>query len=214
MTRGTIVWTKIDEAPALATYSFLPIVQAFTKTAGVHVETADISLAGRILAQFPERLGPEQQVPDPVLREGNSDRRAPVSVKNFAKKHPHRLGEWTPANHARVVSMSDGDFYGNEKSVVVSRGDTLRIELVNSAGTTVLKDAVPVLDGEIVSTTFMSAAALKAFYAAQIAKAKDDGLLLSLHLKATMMKVSDPVMFGYAVQTFYSDVFDLSLIHI
>ena len=279
MTRGTIVWTKIDEAPALATYSFLPIVQAFTKTAGVHVETADISLAGRILAQFPERLGPEQQVPDdlatlgqltqdptaniiklpnvsasvpqlkaaiaelqgkgyaipdfpenpathedkdvaaryakvlgsavnPVLREGNSDRRAPVSVKNFAKKHPHRLGEWTPANHARVVSMSDGDFYGNEKSVVVSRGDTLRIELVNSAGTTVLKDAVPVLDGEIVSTTFMSAAALKAFYAAQIAKAKDDGLLLSLHLKATMMKVSDPVMFGYAVQTFYSDVFD------
>ncbi len=278
MTSGKIVWTKIDEAPALATYSFLPIVQAFTKTAGVDVETSDISLAGRILAQFPERLAPEQQVPDnlaglgaltqdptaniiklpnisasvpqlkaaikelqekgydvpdypesatseadknvaaryakvlgsavnPVLREGNSDRRAPASVKNFAKKHPHRLGEWTPANHSRVVSMSDGDFYGNEKSVVVSKGDTLRIELVNSSGTTVLKDGVTVLDGEIVSTTFMSAAALKAFYAAQIAKAKDDNLLLSLHLKATMMKVSDPVMFGYAVQTFFSDVF-------
>ena len=279
MTSGKIVWTKTDEAPALATYSFLPIVQAFTKTAGVDVETSDISLAGRILAQFPERLSPEQQVPDnlaelgqltqnptaniiklpnisasvpqlkaaikelqdkgypipdfpenpgsdeekdvaarcakvlgsavnPVLREGNSDRRAPVSVKNFARKHPHRLGEWTPANHARVVSMSDGDFYGNEKSVVVSQGDTLRIEFSNSFGTKVLKDALTVLDGEIVSTTFMSAAALKAFYAAQIEKAKNDNLLLSLHLKATMMKVSDPVMFGYAVETFFSDVFD------
>ncbi len=279
MTVSKIVWTKIDEAPALATYSFLPIVQAFTKTAGVDVETSDISLAGRILAQFPERLSSEQQVPDnlaalgaltqdptaniiklpnisasvpqlkaaikelqgkgydlpdfpespsseeekdvaaryakvlgsavnPVLREGNSDRRAPLSVKNFAKKHPHSLGAWTPDNKARVASMTDGDFYGNEKSVVVSQADTLRIELVDGSGTTTLKDGLKVLDGEIVSTTFMSAAALKAFYARQIEAAKAEGLLLSLHLKATMMKVSDPVMFGYAVQTFFADVFD------
>ena len=278
MTSGKIVWTKTDEAPALATYSFLPIVQAFTKTAGANVETSDISLAGRILAQFPDRLSDEQKVPDnlanlgaltqdptaniiklpnisasmpqlkaaikelqdkgygipdfpenpataeekdvaaryakvlgsavnPVLREGNSDRRAPASVKNFAKKHPHRLGAWSPDNTARVASMTGGDFYGNEKSVVVSKGDTLRIEFVNSAGTTVLKDGVAVLDGEIVSTTFMSAAALKAFYAAQIEAAKAEGLLLSLHLKATMMKVSDPVMFGYGVQAFFADVF-------
>ena len=279
MTNSQIVWTKIDEAPALATYSFLPIVQAFTAAAGVQVVTSDISLAGRILAQFPDRLDQSQQAPDnlaqlgaftqdptaniiklpnisasvpqlkaaiaelqekgysipdypeapsseqekdiqaryakvlgsavnPVLREGNSDRRAPVSVKNFAKKNPHKLGAWATDNRARVASMSAGDFYGNEKSVVVPAADTLRIELVTSDGTTVLKDDVAVLDGEIVSTTFMSASALKAFYAEQIEAAKAEGLLLSLHLKATMMKVSDPVMFGYGVEAFFADVFE------
>ena len=278
MTSSQIVWTKIDEAPALATYSFLPIVQAFTAAAGVQVVTSDISLAGRILAQFPDRLDEGQRVPDnlaelgaftqdptaniiklpnisasvpqlkaavaelqgkgyaipdypdspgtdeekdvharyakvlgsavnPVLREGNSDRRAPASVKNFAKKHPHTLGEWTPDNKARVASMSGGDFYGNEKSVVMDADDTLTITLESNGATTVLKDDVAVLAGEIVDGTFLSAAALKAFYAETMDKAKTDGLLLSLHLKATMMKVSDPVMFGYAVETFYSDVF-------
>ena len=274
-----IVWTQIDEAPALATYSFLPIVQAFTRGTGVDVVTSDISLSGRILSAFPERLAPEQQVPDnlaalgaltlrpeaniiklpnisasvpqlkaaikelqdkgyavpdypeapatdeekavhaayakvlgsavnPVLREGNSDRRAPLSVKNFAKKHPHRLGAWDPATKARVETMTAGDFYGNEQSVVVDGGGDLRIEHVGADGSvTVLKDKVSTLPGEIVDGTFMSVAALRDFYAAQIEAAKADGLLLSLHLKATMMKVSDPVMFGHAVSVFYADVF-------
>ena len=274
-----IVWTQIDEAPALATYSFLPIVQAFTRGTGVDVVTSDISLSGRILSAFPERLAPEQQVPDnlaalgaltlrpeaniiklpnisasvpqlkaaikelqdkgyavpdypeapatdeekavhaayakvlgsavnPVLREGNSDRRAPLSVKNFAKKHPHRLGAWDPATKARVETMTAGDFYGNEQSVVVDGGGDLRIEHVGADGSvTVLKDKVSTLPGEIVDGTFMSVAALRDFYAAQIDAAKADGLLLSLHLKATMMKVSDPVMFGHAVSVFYADVF-------
>jgi len=274
-----IVWTQIDEAPALATYSFLPIVQAFTRGTGVDVVTSDISLSGRILSTFPDRLTPEQQVPDnlaalgaltlrpeaniiklpnisasvpqlkaaikelqdkgyavpdypeapatdeekavhaayakvlgsavnPVLREGNSDRRAPLSVKNFAKKHPHRLGAWDPATKARVETMTSGDFYGNEQSVVLANGGDLRIEHVAADGTvTVLKDAVATLPGEIVDGTFMSVAALRDFYAAQIDAAKADGLLLSVHLKATMMKVSDPVMFGHAVSVFYADVF-------
>ena len=274
-----IVWTQIDEAPALATYSFLPIVQAFTRGTGVDVVTSDISLSGRILSTFPERLTPEQQVPDnlaalgatlpapeaniielpnisasvpqlkaaikelqdkgyavpdypeapatdeekavhaayakvlgsavnPVLREGNSDRRAPLSVKNFAKKHPHRLGAWDPATKARVETMTSGDFYGNEQSVVLADGGDLRIEHVAADGTvTVLKDPVSTLPGEIVDGTFMSVAALRDFYAAQIEAAKADGLLLSVHLKATMMKVSDPVMFGHAVSVFYADVF-------
>ena len=274
-----IVWTQIDEAPALATYSFLPIVQAFTRGTGVDVVTSDISLSGRILSTFPDRLTPEQQVPDnlaalgaltlrpeaniiklpnisasvpqlkaaikelqdkgyavpdypeapatdeekavhaayakvlgsavnPVLREGNSDRRAPLSVKNFAKKHPHRLGAWDPATKARVETMTSGDFYGNEQSVVLADGGDLRIEHVAADGTvTVLKDAVATLPGEIVDGTFMSVAALRDFYAAQIDAAKADGLLLSVHLKATMMKVSDPVMFGHAVSVFYADVF-------
>jgi isocitrate dehydrogenase len=274
-----IVWTQIDEAPALATYSFLPIVQAFTRGTGVDVVTSDISLSGRILSTFPDRLTPEQQVPDnlaalgaltlrpeaniiklpnisasvpqlkaaikelqdkgyavpdypeapatdeekavhaayakvlgsavnPVLREGNSDRRAPLSVKNFAKKHPHRLGAWDPATKARVETMTSGDFYGNEQSVVLADGGDLRIEHVAADGAvTVLKDAVATLPGEIVDGTFMSVAALRDFYAAQIDAAKADGLLLSVHLKATMMKVSDPVMFGHAVSVFYADVF-------
>lgn len=277
---STIVWTKIDEAPALATYSLLPIVQAFTKGTGVDVTTSDISLAGRILAAFPERLRDDQRIGDnlaalgaltltpeaniiklpnisasvpqlkaaiaelqsqgfdvpdypetpetdaekataaayskvlgsavnPVLREGNSDRRAPLSVKNFAKKNPHRLGAWDPATKARVETMTEGDFYGNEQSVVMPDGGDLRIEHVADDGAvTVLAASVPTLPGEIVDGTFMSVAKLREFYAAQIEAAKADDLLLSLHLKATMMKVSDPVMFGHAVSVFYADVLD------
>ena len=277
---STIVWTKIDEAPALATYSFLPIVQAFTKGTGVEVVTSDISLAGRILAAFPERLREDQRIADnlaalgaltltpeaniiklpnisasvpqlkaaiaelqsqgfdvpdypeapatdeekataaayskvlgsavnPVLREGNSDRRAPLSVKHFAKKHPHRLGAWDPATKARVATMTEGDFYGNEQSVVMPDGGDLRIEHVGADGAvTVLAAKVPTLPGEIVDGTFMSVAKLRDFYAAQIEAAKADGLLLSLHLKATMMKVSDPVMFGYGVSVFYAPVLE------
>ncbi|QBF45270.1 NADP-dependent isocitrate dehydrogenase [Janibacter limosus] len=275
-----IIWTKIDEAPALATYSLLPIVQAFTSGTGVELETSDISLAGRILAQFPDRLTDEQRVPDnlaalgelagtpeaniiklpnvsasvpqlktaiaelqgqgydlpdypdspstdedkqvaaayanvlgsavnPVLREGNSDRRAPLAVKNFTKKHPHRLGPWTADNTARVASMTEGDFYGNEKSVVVPADDTLTITLAAADGTeVVLKDSVPVTKGEIVDATFMSAKALRAFYAEQIEAARAEGLLLSLHLKATMMKVSDPILFGHGVAAWLGDLVD------
>ncbi|CAM3964247.1 NADP-dependent isocitrate dehydrogenase [Janibacter anophelis] len=274
-----IIWTKIDEAPALATYSLLPIVQAFTSGTGVELETSDISLAGRILAQFPDRLTDEQRVADnlaglgdlaktpeaniiklpnisasvpqlkaaiaelqgqgydlpnypdspatdeeqqvaaayanvlgsavnPVLREGNSDRRAPLAVKNFTKKHPHRLGPWTADNKARVASMSGGDFYGNEKSVVAPADDTLKITLTSEGTETVLKDSVPVTKGEIVDATFMSAAALRAFYAEQIEAAREDGLLLSLHLKATMMKVSDPILFGHGVAAWLGDLVD------
>ena len=275
-----IVWTKIDEAPALATYSLLPIVQGFTSGSGVELETSDISLAGRILAQFPDRLTDEQRVPDnlaglgqlattpeaniiklpnisasvpqlkaaiaelqgqgydlpdypdnpgtdeeqqvaaayanvlgsavnPVLREGNSDRRAPLAVKNFTKKHPHKLGPWTADNKARVASMSEGDFYGNEKSIVSPTDDTLKITLTAQDGTeTVLKDSVPVTKGEIVDATFMSAKALRAFYDAQIEAARAEGLLLSLHLKATMMKVSDPILFGHGVAAWLGDLVD------
>ncbi len=278
MTEQKIVWTTIDEAPALATYSLLPIVKAFTGAAGVEVETSDISLAGRILAQFPERLTAEQRVDDnlaklgelattpeaniiklpnisasvpqlkaaiaelkgqgydlpdfpeepetdeqkeiaaryakvlgsavnPVLREGNSDRRAPASVKNFAKKHPHRLGAWSPENKARVASMSAGDFYGNEKSVVVDADGTLTIELDKGDGEVVTLGSAKVTAGEVVDGTYLSAAALRDFYAAQIEAAKAEDLLLSLHLKATMMKVSDPVLFGHAVEVYFADVF-------
>lgn len=279
MSTSKIVWTQIDEAPALASYSLLPIVQAFTRDTGVEVETSDISLSGRILAQFPERLQEDQRVEDnlarlgeltqdpsaniiklpnisasvpqlkaairelqgqcydipdypsdpstdeeretqsryatvlgsavnPVLREGNSDRRAPQSVKNFAKKHPHRLGPWTAENRARVVSMSEGDFYGHEQSVVMTADDTLTITLMTPQGDTVLKDGVSVLEGEIVDGTFMSVSALRAFYAEQIEAAKSEDLLLSLHLKATMMKVSDPVLFGHAVSVWLGEVMD------
>ena len=278
MSNPTIIWTTIDEAPALATHSLLPIVSAFTKTAGVDVQTRDISLAGRILAQFPDRLADDQRIEDnlsalgeltqdpsaniiklpnisasvpqlkaaiaelrsqgydlpdypeepttdeeretqaryakvlgsavnPVLREGNSDRRAPLSVKNFARKNPHRLGAWNADIKARVADMSGDDFYGNEVSRVMDADDELRIELVTEGGTTVLKDSVPVLAGEIVDGTFLSASALRDFYAAQIDAAKAEGLLLSLHLKATMMKVSDPILFGHAVTVFFEDVF-------
>ncbi len=279
MSAQQIIWTTIDEAPALATYSLLPIVQAFTRAAQVTVETADISLAGRIIAQFPERMRPGQEVADhltrlgelakrpeaviiklpnisasvpqlkaaiaelqakgydlpdypespatdaerevaaryakvlgsavnPVLREGNSDRRAPASVKAYARTHPHRLGAWTPDNKARVASMSEGDFYGNEQSVVVDADGEVTIEHEAADGTVTRLGAATVTAGEIVDGTFMSARALQRFYADQIAAAAAEGLLLSLHLKATMMKVSDPVLFGHAVRVYYADVFD------
>ena len=279
MTTQKIIWTEIDEAPALATYSLLPIIQAFTKGTGVEVETSDISLAGRILANFPDQLTearkiqdnlgalgalaltPEAniiklpnisasipqliaaikelqsqgfQVPDypeqpkdeaekaiqaryakclgsavnPVLREGNSDRRAPLSVKNFAKQHPHKMGAWTPESKSRVAHMTQGDFYGTETSTTVDKATDVRIEFVGADGAVkVLKAKTALSDGEIIDSSVMSAKALRAFYAEQIEVAKSEGLLLSLHLKATMMKISDPVMFGHAVSVFYKDVF-------
>src|SRR5512137_204562 len=275
-----IIWSKIDEAPALATYSLLPIVQAFTKGTGVEVETRDISVAGRILANFPDRLKPEQKVPDylaqlgdlaktpdanivklpnvsasvpqlkeaiaelrahgydvpeypenpkddaeraiqaryakclgsavnPVLREGNSDRRSPPAVKNFSKKHPHKLGAWKPDSKAHVAHMTEGDFYGNENALTIQKPTDYRIEYVDPSGkATVLKKKASLLAGEIIDTTRMSVKALRKFYADQIEDAKANGVLLSLHLKATMMKVSDPVMFGHAVTVFYRDVFE------
>jgi len=280
MPNHKIVWTEIDEAPALATYSLLPIVQAFTKGTGITVETSNISLAGRIIANFPENLTPEQRMPDnlaklgeltlnpeaniiklpnisasvpqlkeairelqfqgykvpnypenpqtpaekevkeryakvlgsavnPVLREGNSDRRAPLSVKNFAKKHPHKLAPWTKDCKAHVSHMTGGDFFGNEKSVCVEKDGELKIELIdNAAKSHVLKSGVKAKAGEIVDATFMSAKALRKFYADKMDEAKKEGLLLSVHLKATMMKVSDPVLFGHAVSVFFKDVFE------
>jgi isocitrate dehydrogenase len=280
MTTKTIIWTEIDEAPALATYSLLPIVQAFTKGTGVAVETRDISLAGRIIANFPEVLTEAQRIPDflaqlgelsltpeaniiklpnisasvpqlveaieelqsqgyklpnypeepknaaekeiqeryakvlgsavnPVLREGNSDRRAPLSVKNFSKKNPHKLGAYAPDSKSHVAHMTSGDFYANEKSVTMDNGGEFKIEFTGKDGkTSVLKDKLKAEKGEIISSSFMNKNALRAFYAEQIEDAKNKGLLLSLHLKATMMKVSDPIMFGHAVSVFYKDVFE------
>jgi isocitrate dehydrogenase len=276
----TIIWTQIDEAPALATYSLLPVIRAFTKGTGVAVETRDISLAGRILANFPERLKPEQKVEDnlarlgelaltpeaniiklpnisasipqliaaikelrsqgfdvpeypeqpkddaekaiqaryakvlgsavnPVLREGNSDRRAPLSVKSYAKKHPHKMGAWSPDSKTRIAHMNAGDFYGTERSVTVPKATSVRVELVGADGSVkVLKDKLALLDGEVLDSAVMNVASLRRFYAEQIDVAQKEGLLLSLHLKATMMKVSDPVMFGHAVSVFYKDVFE------
>lgn len=279
MQTSKIFWTEIDEAPALATYSLLPIVQAFTKGTGVEVETRDISLAGRIIANFADCMTDAQKIPDclaqlgeltllpeaniiklpnvsasvpqlkeaikelqgkgfklpdypeqpqsdaekeiqgryakvlgsavnPVLREGNSDRRAPLSVKNFARKNPHKLGAWAADSKAHVAHMTSGDFFGNEKSLVLENGGEFRIEFIGADGSAkVLKDKLKALKGEIIDGTFMSKNALCQFYADQIDDAKQTGLLLSLHLKATMMKVSDPVMFGYAVSVYYKDVF-------
>jgi isocitrate dehydrogenase len=274
-----IIYTHTDEAPLLATYSFLPIVSAYAGVAGVDVETRDISLAGRIIASFPEVLEPEQRMDDalaelgelatqpeaniiklpnisaslpqlkaaikelqdkgyalpdypdspktpeeqdararydrvkgsavnPVLREGNSDRRAPASVKNYAKAHPHRMGAWSPDSRTNVATMGVDDFRTNEKSVVLQQDDTLRIEHVDDEGTvTVLKESVPVLAGEVVDATFMSAAKLREFLAAQVKRADEEDVLFSVHLKATMMKVSDPIIFGHVVQVFFADVF-------
>jgi len=275
----TIIYTFTDEAPALATRSLLPVINAFSKVAGVGVELRDISLAGRVLASFPEALTPEQRVSDdlaelgelvkrpeanviklpnvsasipqlkatieelrakgfmvpeypdepqtdderdvktrydkikgsavnPVLREGNSDRRAPLSVKNYAKKNPHKMGAWASDSKTHVATMGHDDFFSNEQSVVLPADDVLRVELAGKDGSTVvLKEAIPVLAGEIVDGTFMSAKALDAFLAEQMADAKAKGVLFSLHLKATMMKVSDPILFGHAVKTYFSDVF-------
>jgi len=281
MSTHKIIWTEIDEAPALATYSLLPIIQKFTKGTGVEVETRDISLAGRIIANFPEYLTESQRIPDfltqlgeltqkveaniiklpnisasvpqlkeaikelqsqgyklpdypeepkdaaekeiqeryakclgsavnPVLREGNSDRRAPLAVKEYARKNPKTvpLSPWEPGSSAHVAHLTGGDFYGNEKSVVMDNGGDFKIELVAGGKTTVLKDKLTASKGEILSGTFMSAKALRKFYADQIEDAKKSGILLSLHLKATMMKVSDPIMFGHAVTVFFKDVFD------
>ncbi len=290
--KPTIIYTKTDEAPALATYSLLPIIQAFTKHSGIAVETRDISLAGRILAHFPEVLTPEQRVPDaltelgaltlkpeaniiklpnisasvpqlieaiaelqakgcklpnfpadpktdaekdararydkikgsavnPVLREGNSDRRAPKAVKDYARKHPHSMGAWSPDSKTSVGTMGKDDFFTNEKSLTVTAPTTVRIEFVpapapagaapeavaKAAKTVVLKEKTPLKAGEILDATFMNRKALGAFFAQQIAKAKKDGVLFSLHLKATMMKVSDPIMFGLAVRVFFKDLF-------
>jgi isocitrate dehydrogenase len=279
MSKATIIYTLTDEAPALATYSLLPIVQAYAGAAGVNVETRDISLAGRILANFPENLTTDQvisddlaelgklaqtpdaniiklpnisasipqlaaaikelqqqgyKVPDypedprseadkavkakyakvlgsavnPVLREGNSDRRVAASVKQYAKKHPHSMGKWSKDSKTHVASMSGGDFYSSEQSVVVAKAGKLKLEFTNNRGEkTVLKEAVNVKDGETIAGSSMNRRALRDFYAKQIADAKAKGLLLSLHLKATMMKVSDPIMFGHAVEVFYEDVF-------
>jgi isocitrate dehydrogenase len=276
----TILWTQIDEAPALATWSLLPIVQAFTAGTGIQVETRDISLAGRILASFPEGLTEAQRIPDhltalgelaqtpeaniiklpnvsasvpqlqtairelqshgyrvpdypdnpkteaekatharyakvlgsavnPVLREGNSDRRAPLSVKAYSKKHPHKLGAWTKDNRAHVAHMTGGDFYGTETSVCVPAATKVRFEHVDASGAvTVLKKGMGVTAGEILDSATMNVKALRRFYDEQIADARTSGLLLSLHLKATMMKVSDPVMFGHAVVAFFRPVFE------
>ncbi len=288
----TIIYTKTDEAPALATYSFLPIIQAFTKHSGIAVETRDISLAGRIIAHFPEALTPAQRIADdlaelgaltlkpeaniiklpnisasvpqlieaitelqgkgynlpnypadpktdtekeararydkikgsavnPVLREGNSDRRAPKAVKDYAKKHPHSMGKWAPDSKTSVATMGHDDFFSNEKSLTISAPTTVKIEFIpaplsaeatakpgaTAPQTIVLKETTPLKAGEILDGTFMSKNALGAFYAQQMAKAKKDGVLFSLHLKATMMKVSDPILFGLAVRVFFKDLF-------
>ncbi|MFF3733118.1 NADP-dependent isocitrate dehydrogenase [Streptomyces sp. NPDC002476] len=279
MTDSTIIYTHTDEAPALATYSFLPIVQAYASTAGVDVESRDISLAGRIIASFPERLKEEQRIADalaelgalakkpeaniiklpnisasipqlkaavaelqaqgyalpdypddpqtdedkdvrarydkvkgsavnPVLREGNSDRRAPASVKNYAKAHPHRMGAWSSDSKTNVATMGVDDFRSTEKSTVITEDGALRIELVGDDGsTTVLRESVPVLAGEVVDAAVMRVAALREFLAAQVARAKEEGVLFSVHLKATMMKVSDPIIFGHVVRAFFPNTF-------
>ncbi|WP_328625495.1 NADP-dependent isocitrate dehydrogenase [Streptomyces sp. NBC_00353] len=279
MTDSTIIYTHTDEAPALATYSFLPVIEAYASTAGVTVENRDISLSGRIIAAFPERLDENQRIDDalaelgalaktpganiiklpnvsasipqmkaaiaelqqqgyalpdypddpqtdedkdvrarydkikgsavnPVLREGNSDRRAPASVKNYAKAHPHRMGAWTADSKTNVATMGVDDFRSTEKSVVIAEPDTLRIELVGDDGTTtVLRESVPVLAGEVVDASVLRAAPLREFLTEQIARAKAEGVLFSVHLKATMMKVSDPIIFGHVVRAFFPKTF-------
>ena len=267
---STIIYTKTDEAPALATYSLLPVIEAFSKTAGVNVETRDISLAGRIIANFPENLTADQKIGDalaelgelaktpeaniiklpnisasvpqlkeaiaelqaagydipnyedaeeryskikgsavnPVLREGNSDRRAPKAVKNYAKANPHRMGAWSQDSKTHVATMSAGDFFSNEKSVTVEETTDVKIVHTTADGTeTVLKASTPLLAGEVFDATFMSKNALVSFLEAQVADSKANDTLFSLHMKATMMKVSDPIIFGHGVEAFYKDVF-------
>jgi len=277
--KAKIIYTITDEAPALATHSLLPIIEAYTDAAGVAVETRDISLSGRILANFPDALTEEQRIGDalaelgelakapeaniiklpnisasvpqmnaaiaelqaqgyalpdypeeattdeekavtatydkikgsavnPVLREGNSDRRAAGAVKQYAKDNPHRMGAWSADSKSTVSSMAGGDFFGNEKSVTIPAATTAKIELVTAEGTTVLKDGLALQAGEVLDATFMSAASLREFLAAQIAESKAAGVLFSLHMKATMMKVSDPIIFGHAVSVFFKDVFE------
>ncbi|MEV0479309.1 NADP-dependent isocitrate dehydrogenase [Streptomyces sp. NPDC050508] len=280
MTDSTIIYTHTDEAPALATYSFLPVVQAYASQAGVPVTTRDISLAGRIIAVFPEYLTEDQRIPDalhelgelaktpeaniiklpnvsasipqlkaavaelqaqgyalpsypddpktdeerdiqsrydkikgsavnPVLREGNSDRRAPASVKNYAKTHPHRMGAWSADSKTNVATMGENDFRSTEKSVTITEAGALRIELVAEDGTTtVLRESVPVLKDEVVDASVLHVAELREFLTAQIARAKAEDILFSVHLKATMMKVSDPIIFGHVVRVFFPKTFE------
>ena len=280
MTNSRIIYTHTDEAPALATQSFLPIIRAFAGACDVEVDTRDISLAGRVISNFPENLTDDQrigdalaelgelaktpeaniiklpnisasipqlkatiqelqedgyQVPDypdepttpeeeaikarydkvkgsavnPVLREGNSDRRAPKAVKNYAKKNPHSMGAWSGESETHVASMTSGDFRSNEKSYTCPADDTVKIEHVAADGTvTVLKDGIAILAGEVIDSTFMSKRALTAFLADQVKEAKEQGILFSLHMKATMMKVSDPIIFGHCVRAYFADVFE------
>ncbi|ELS33121.1 MULTISPECIES: NADP-dependent isocitrate dehydrogenase [Pseudanabaena] len=275
-----ITYTFTDEAPALATYSLLPIVQAFTKAADIEVELKDISLAGRIIANFPEYLTESQRQPDalaelgalaqtpeayiiklpnisaslpqltaaiaelqakgynipnypadpqteeekaikakyskvlgsavnPVLREGNSDRRVAAAVKEFAQKHPHSVGAWSKDSKSHVAHMTEGDFYGSEKSVVIPKAGVVKIELITADGfTQLLKEKTAVLEGEVIDASVMSVKSLREFYAQEIAKASAEDILLSLHVKATMMKISDPILFGHAVTVYYQDVFE------
>src|SRR5579864_9303434 len=275
-----IVWTKVDEAPALATFSLLPIVEAFVGAAGVKMKLKDISLTGRIIANFPDKLTPAQKINDelaelgqlamrpeaniiklpnisasipqlkaaikelqskgydvpdypdsdatpadkesrarygkvlgsavnPVLREGNSDRRAAGAVKQYARNNPHRMGAWTRDSKTRVADMSGGDFYGSEVATTIAAPTNARIELVGSDGAvTVLKAKTPLQTGEVIDAAVMSRKALRAFFAAQIDAAKKDGVLFSLHVKTTMMKISDPVIFGHAVSVFFADVIE------
>ena len=274
-----IIYTKTDEAPALATYSFLPIVQAFASTSGIEIETRDISLAGRIISSFPDYLNDDQKTSDalkelgilaktpeaniiklpnisasipqlkaaikelqlsgyglpeypeepkneieqeiksrydkikgsavnPVLREGNSDRRAPKAVKEYAKNNPHSMGKWETNSQSHVSHMNSGDFRSNEKSVTIASATTAKIVFKTADGETkILKDSIDLFDGEIIDCTFMSKSALIHFLKAEIAEAKSNDLLFSLHMKATMMKVSDPVIFCYAVRVFFENVF-------
>ncbi len=278
--KSKIIWTKVDEAPALATYSLLPIVNAFTKVANVEIETKNISLAGRILATFPEKLSPEQKINDdlsflgelvnkpeaniiklpnisasipqlkeaikelkskgydlpdypeepqndeekqikeryakclgsavnPVLRQGNSDRRVAPSVKKYAQDHPHKLGEWSKDSKTHVAHMSDGDFFGNEKSIVIKNEDNVNIEFVDEHGNvTVLKEKLHLLKDEVFDGTFMSVKALRSFIDEQVTDAKQKDVLFSVHLKATMMKISDPIIFGHFVSVYFKDVFE------
>ena len=277
---ASIIYTKTDEAPALATYSLLPVIRAFTKSSGVEVETRDISLSGRILCQFPDLLAEEQRVDDalselgelaktpeaniiklpnisasipqlkaaiaelqeqgyalpdypeepandeekdikarydkvkgsavnPVLREGNSDRRAPKAVKEYARNNPHRMGAWSRDSKTRVAHMTENDFRSNEKSVTVEDATDARIELIGTNGeTTVLRDSVPLLAGEVLDATVMRKDALVAFLAEQVEAAKREGVLFSIHMKATMMKVSDPIIFGHAVKVYFRDLIE------
>ncbi|AYW36459.1 NADP-dependent isocitrate dehydrogenase [Capnocytophaga canimorsus] len=278
--KATIIYTKTDEAPFLATHSLLPIVKRFTKSSGIDFQLKDISLAGRILANFPDFLKKEQQVEDaltelgklatepeaniiklpnisasvpqlvaaikelqskgydlpnypeepkteaeklikarydkikgsavnPVLREGNSDRRAPKAVKNYAKKHPHSMGAWSKDSLTKVATMSEGDFYHSEKSVTMEKPDNVKIELTTTSGEKiVLKEKTTLQEGEIIDAAVMRKKALLAFLKEQVQLAKNEGILFSLHMKATMMKVSDPIIFGHAVRTFFADVFE------
>ncbi|WP_417535710.1 NADP-dependent isocitrate dehydrogenase [Methylophaga sp.] len=275
-----IIYTKVDESPASATYSLLPVIRAFTANANIDIESRDISLAGRIIANFPDNLSDEQKIPDhlsqlgaltqdpatniiklpnisasipqlknaiaelkskgydlpdypespknpaeqaikdryakvlgsavnPVLREGNSDRRAPAAVKNYARKNPHSMGEWKADSATDIAHMDANDFYGSELSITSAQADDFKVTFVDTAGNeTVLKKSIPVLAGEVVDATRMRASSLQAFYADAIARAKQDNVLLSLHLKATMMKVSDPLMFGFAVRVFFKDLIE------